>query len=189
MSYRLEYRYAGLLIPGASLHDGVDRYAICIEGGDNNVWEHDNKRRARSWDCSLLGTREEVMEGACYFASSCEDGNLQPNGKNTTPEAYIARIEKLVDSARNIEIPGSNDPRISLVYRCSVGSENDSLLSSLGVDRVVEKVRWKSDGSEEAVFKFTKDYTNDYRTFFSIYSKIKGEKTAGWLFATCTGPY
>jgi len=47
MSYGILYRAI------AVKHPTEDKYLILSEYGDNNVWEHNNKRRARSWqgDC------------------------------------------------------------------------------------------------------------------------------------------
>ena len=47
MSYGILYRAIAIK------HPLEDKYLILSEYGDNNVWEHNNKRRARSWqgDC------------------------------------------------------------------------------------------------------------------------------------------
>lgn len=186
MSYRILYRSAVIRIPGDQLADGIDRYAICEEMGESNVYE--NNRRCRSWDCTLLGAFEEVLEDSCYFATGCETGDLKLNGKNISPETYINRVENLMKNALENENELASQIRLSLVFKCEPDSKEDILLSKRGVTRKVQKKSFTSDGSLEVVFQFLDGHENDYRTFFECYGLIKGAKTAGWLFTTCYGP-
>lgn len=188
MSYRIEYQFAALRIPGVLLADGIDRFAVCIEGGDNNLYEGSgpHARRSRSWCCSMIGTSDEVMEDACEFASACEGGSLKPLGRDCTPEAYISRIENTLKKASDIRERSWGVPYISLVYQTEPGSAEDTLLSAIGVTRTVVNGRW--DDKPKAEFAFRKDNENDYATFFSVHSKLK-KGPQGWAFAKagCSG--
>lgn len=188
MSYRLEYRYSAIRIPGALVSDGVDRFAICVEGGDNNSYESSggNARRSRSWGVDFLGTKEEILEKSCIYASACESGSLKPMGKDCTAEAYIGRIRKLIDKAKSVEMYNwQTDARISLHYNCEIGGVEDLLLSNLSVERIVERPYLAK--TEMACFKFQKQGANDFRTFFDVYPAIRHE-LAAWKFAECYGP-
>jgi hypothetical protein len=93
MSYRIEYQWASFLERSAR----GDRFVIAIEGGDNNVWT--GGKRARSWSVCMLGSADQVLRQAVYFAGACEGGGLKPGGRNCSPEAYIRRIRRLVEDA------------------------------------------------------------------------------------------
>jgi len=93
MSYRIEYQWAAFLERTAR----GDRFVIAIEGGDNNVWT--GSKRARSWSVCMLGSADQVLRQAVYFAGACEGGSLKPAGRDCSPEAYIRRIRRLVAGA------------------------------------------------------------------------------------------
>ena len=99
MSYRIEYQWACLAITREQSADLTQpRFAIAIEGGDNNcyVHEHGRSRRARDWGIGMIGTADQVVRQATRFAASCEGGMLKPQGRDCSPEAYIARIRRLL---------------------------------------------------------------------------------------------
>lgn len=188
MSYRIEYRYSALKIPGALVSDGVDRFAVCIEGGDNNCFESGagNARRSRSWGVDFIGTKEEILERSCVFAASCESGMLKPMGRVCTAESYIGRIRKLIDNAKDIDDYNWQDCRISLRYFCEIGSADDLFLSSLPLVRH-EQNSFTCDSKNSACFKFREKDRNDYKTFFDVYPIIHHDQAA-WKFAECSGP-
>lgn len=91
MSYRIEYQWASFLERSVR----GDRFVVAIEGGDNNVWT--GSRRARSWSVCMLGSADQVLRQAVYFAGACEGGGLKPGGRDCSPEAYIRRIRRLIE--------------------------------------------------------------------------------------------
>lgn len=188
MSYGIEYRYAALYICGERIPDGIDRYAICVEAGDSNVYDGSggSARRSRKWQCSLLGTREEILEDACSFAGACEGGGLKPFGRDCTPESYLTRIETLLSKAVSVDVHSAESPRISLRYETEIDSEEDQYLAKIGVARKIEKQRYSN--SEIAHYSFSKDNRNDYGLFFMHYRTLNKDRSFGWHFATCSGP-
>lgn len=187
MSYRLEYQYVGLRIAGSDLNDGIDRYAICVEGGDNNAYTGSgrNARRARSWQVQFLGTQEQILERACSYAAGCEDGQIKPLGKYSSCEAYLARIRTLMENAGLVDDAYSRGIYLSLEYTCDIGSYDDQMLSATPIIRSEEKA-WYSNKTM-AKFSFKNDGCNDFRTFFDVFNKLYRDRS-GWHFATCSGP-
>lgn len=187
MSYRIEYRFKASRIPSTVFADGVPRFFVCIEGGDNNCYESNgrNARRARSWSVCMLGTKEDILERTCYFAVRCESEGLQINGRPCTAEQYIKRIRKLVDEADN---PAADYAvGMTLSYQCSPGSEQDILLTAAGVKRAEGKNQWTDQPA--ACFKFdTAEGEPDYKLFFETVSLL-GPKQAAWGLAKCDTLY
>ena len=99
MSYRIEYQWACWRLPAGPRPGSVTRFVVAIEGGDNNLCDAVTGKRARSWDVCMLGSREQVLRQAVDFAGACEGGSLKPGSRDCTPEAYIRRIRRLVESA------------------------------------------------------------------------------------------
>lgn len=178
MSRHIEYRYLAVRIPGKDLADGMDRFFICIECGDNNEYESlsRNARRARKWSVKMLGTLDDILEQACYFAVSCESDGMRPLNRCCTAEAYIRRIRSLVDCARVTDAAIYATP-ISLGYECGVGSNDDALLEGRGVSRMV-------DNNVRYCF-MNADGTTDYRTFFEVYPLLDRKDQPAWGFAKC----
>lgn len=139
MSYRIEYQWAVFVeraLPGCT--DGVPRFVVCIEGGDNNLYDSCTGKRSRSWDVSMLGTKEQVLKRAVYFAGSCEGGMLKPNGRDMTPEGYVAKIRRLIDSAL------VSTPDLGIAYwfpeiRLGVGDPAIAFLQARGMRFAMEK--------------------------------------------------
>jgi hypothetical protein len=107
MSYRIEYQWVAY----RETVNGGDRFVVAIEGGDNNVWT--GSKRARSWSACMLGTADQVLRQAVYFAGACEGGSLKPAGRDCTPEAYIRRIRRLIAGASPCA-PGRWYPAVEL---------------------------------------------------------------------------
>lgn len=91
MSYRIEYQYATLRFEHP---DGRERYIVAVEGGYNNLYEHNSSRRVRDWGVGMLGTEHQVIAQAVRFGAGCERGELRPGNRDCTPQAYIRRIRK-----------------------------------------------------------------------------------------------
>jgi hypothetical protein len=97
MSYRIEYQWAVFRVPEA-VDLAAPRLIVAIEGGDNNVREARSGKRARSWDVCMIGTTSQVLKQAVCFAGACEGGSLKPAGRDASPESYIRRIRRLVET-------------------------------------------------------------------------------------------
>jgi len=100
MSYRIEYQWACFVIDEGMVEGLAEpRFAIAIEGGDNNLTEvgrDGRERRVRTWEIGMIGTHRQVLRQATRFASACEGAMLRPRGRCCTPEAYIRRIRGLM---------------------------------------------------------------------------------------------
>ena len=97
MSYRIEYQWACWKLTAGPDTGGVDRFVVAIEGGDNNLRDAVTGKRARSWEVCMLGSAEQVLKQAVYFAGACEGGSLKPGSRDCSPEAYIRRIRRLIE--------------------------------------------------------------------------------------------
>ncbi|WP_406625359.1 hypothetical protein [Acidovorax sp. SDU_ACID1] len=112
MSYRIEYQWVAFRVAGLPLGLSEDRFIVAVEGGDNNLYEANSGRRARSWEACMAGTRAQVMKQAVYFAGTCEGGDLKPHGRDCTPESYIRRIRRLLDDTKDTAREGRWSPRL-----------------------------------------------------------------------------
>jgi len=174
MSYRLEYQWAAFHIPVRSLGFGADRYIVAIEGGDNNVRHARTGKRARSWDACMIGTAEQVLKQAVYFAGACEGGSLQPHGRCCTPEAYIRRIRRLINNPAGMRNGWwSAKPRVGAAHAIA----DDAGL--LGFEATIER-RY---GQEETAIAFAQER---HPEFFALVDKYCGELPA-WCFAEVGG--
>jgi hypothetical protein len=99
MSYRIEYQWASWRLTAGPDTGGVDRFVVAIEGGDNNLRDAVTGKRARSWEVCMLGSAEQVLKQAVYFAGACEGGSLKPGSRDCSPEAYIRRIRRLIEDS------------------------------------------------------------------------------------------
>lgn len=97
MSYRIEYQWTSWKLTAGPDTGGVDRFVVAIEGGDNNLRDAVTGKRARSWEVCMLGSAEQVLKQAVYFAGACEGGSLKPGSRDCSPEAYIRRIRRLIE--------------------------------------------------------------------------------------------
>lgn len=187
MSYHLEYRYLVSRVPAEELADGIDRFFVCIEAGDSNCYDHSGPRarRSRSWRVGMLGTLEDIMEQACYYAVGCEEG-LRVQGKTMTAESYIKKIRNLVEAAI---ASGSSvhATAITLKHHCPPGSPDEIMLSSKGISKTEGKTAYTN--TAESRFSFAKpDGTADFATFFEVYPQINQNRSAS-AFAACPSLY
>lgn len=97
MSYRIEYQWASWKLSASPEGGGIDRFVVAIEGGDNNLRDAVTGKRVRSWDVCMIGSTEQVLRQAVYFAGACEGGSLKPGSRDCSPEAYIRRIRRLIE--------------------------------------------------------------------------------------------
>lgn len=99
MSYSILYRSMFV-----KMSDG--KYIPMIESGDNNVWECDNRRRARSWyqaDFIAKGrvclTAEEIMAGVEDFINSVKQSNMaRPKPEYDGGDGTTYYTEKEIES-------------------------------------------------------------------------------------------
>lgn len=182
MSYRIEYRYKSYKLPGSELQDGIDRYFILVEGGDNNLYEGRSSRRVRSWSVDFIGTHDQIMQIACKFAASAEDGGLKPAGRWISAESYIKKIRTLLKNAEEVNSEVFyTSTRIQLEYKCAIGSEMDNLLTTKQVERE-EKKMWYSEETL-AMFSFRDCHKRPaFNLFFEVYDSIF-KAQGGWNFA------
>lgn len=183
MSHHIEYRITAKHVPACENVDGVERFIVCIEGGDNNCGSGTGRdfRPEKNWRVMMMGTIDDVMEQACYYAVECDGGMVRPQGKVCTPEAYIKRVRRVCDNARRGPLQA---PDIKFRYDCEPGSEHDLLLTATDATRTIGKRLYAT--SEGACFAFTlPDGTPDYRTFFGAYPTI-GHKRMACDLATCS---
>lgn len=187
MSHHIYYRFLASRVPGAALTDGIDRFFICIQGGDSNCYDHSGPtaRRSRNWRVKMLGTLEDILEQACYYAVECETGDLKIQGKACTPESYIKKIRNLVEKASTLDASIYAAP-VALAYNCQPGDPDEILLSSKGVPKTDGKTYYET--GPEACFKFLNpDGTPDFRTFFEVYPHLTRNPWA-WAFQCVTCP-
>lgn len=103
MSHWIEYQAASFVIPAGMRGLRATRYVIAMEGGSNNLTErlrNGRERAVRDWYIAMIGSADQVLRQAVKVAGDCEGMSLRLNGRRTTPEAYIRRVRRLLDSAR-----------------------------------------------------------------------------------------
>jgi hypothetical protein len=174
MSYRLEYQWGAFHIPADALGLAQDRFIVAIEGGDNNVRETKTGRRVRSWDACMIGTAEQVLKQAVYYAGACEGGSLQPYGRCCTPEAYIRRIRRLIDGPTYLQ-NGWWSAQLSVNAVHAIVAD----VRRLGLELRIER----SYGEERAIVPFPQER---HPEFFWLVDRYIGELPA-WRFAEVSG--
>lgn len=104
MSHWIEYQAASFMIPAGMRGLRATRYVIAMEGGSNNLTERSRsgrERAVRDWYIAMIGSADQVLRQAVKVAGDCEGMSLHLCGRRTTPEAYIRRVRRLLDSARD----------------------------------------------------------------------------------------
>lgn len=184
MSYRIEYDFKVSRVPASLFADGLPRFFVCIEGGDNNCYDS-NGRRARSWSVCMMGTKDDILEQSCYFAVACEGDGLKVNGRSTTAEQYIRKIRKLVEKA---DAPSHDYAQhFKLQYKCPPDSEEDKMFTAAGISRSDGTSEWS--GHPVAHFRFENENGNpDYKLFFDTIPLL-GPNHASWDLAKCHSLY
>ena len=99
MSYTIEYSAEVYKVPAEWGRSSENSYILIITQGDNNVYEGDNRRRARETDIVSYGWEYSIIQKVCIRAGSCEGGSLVINGKSITPEGYIKRFRNKIQNA------------------------------------------------------------------------------------------
>lgn len=174
MSYRLEYQWGAFHVPADALGLAADRFIVAIEGGDNNVRETKTGKRARSWNACMIGTAEQVLKQAVYYAGACEGGSLQPYGRCCSPEAYIRRIRRLIDGPAYLQ-HGWWSAQLSVPTAHAIIAD----VRRLGLEPVVAQ-RY---GQGRASVAFPKER---HRDFFRLVDRYIGDLPA-WCFAEVNG--
>jgi hypothetical protein len=174
MSYRLEYQWGAFHVSAASLGLDRDRFIVAIEGGDNNVRQTKTGKRVRSWDACMIGTAEQVLKQAVYYAGACEGGSLQPYGRCCTPEAYIRRIRHLIEGPAYLQ-----SGWWSAELRVSVTHAIVAYVRALGLEPRGERCY----GEERVIVAFPQER---HRDFFRLVDQYVGDLPA-WRFAEVFG--
>lgn len=104
MSCRIEYQWACFAITWELCPQlNEPRFVVAVEGGCSNLFEAQastgRPRRVRGWGIGMIGTHRQVLRYATHVAAACEGGSLKPGGRACTPEAYIARVRRLMAHA------------------------------------------------------------------------------------------
>ncbi len=174
MSYRLEYQWGAFHIPSAMSGLNTDRFVVAIEGGDNNVRHAKTGKRTRSWCAGMIGTAEQVLKQAVYYAGACEGGGLQPRGRWCTPEAYIRRIRRLIDGPTYLQ-----HGWWTAELRIDSSHVAVAEVKHLGLEPRIEQ-RY---GREQAIVPFPQER---YTDFFQLIDKY-GDDLPAWCFAEVHG--
>ena len=122
----------------------------------------------------MIGTKEQVLKQAVYFAGACEGGGLQPYGRHCTPEAYIRRIRRLVEEPSYLQHGWwSAELRVDAMH--AVVDD----VRKLGIEPEIRQ----RHGQEQAVVSFPCDA---YADFFRLIDKY-GTELPTWCFAEVGG--
>ena len=90
MSYEISYRREALRLTSAQAGHYDDVFFLMEEVGSNNCWEIGNRRRARSWQCTVAGSKHDCLAEITRCAAACCGGGLVLYGRRRTePESYI----------------------------------------------------------------------------------------------------
>lgn len=174
MSHRIEYQWGVFHVPAAVFGLSADRFVVAIEGGDNNVFQPRTGKRARSWEASMIGTADQVLRQAVYFAGGCEGGGLQPGGRWCKPEAYIRRIRRLIEAGDALQ-----SGCWSAVLRVWPEHPAVTELRQIGLEPSVEAYC----GKQRAIVNFRPE---QYPQFFGLVDKY-GDELPAWYFAKVFG--
>lgn len=194
MSHRIEYDFRAWRIPAADAGMQDDQYLVVVLGGDNNVYSQCGAR-SRKWSAMCLGSYKDVIRRACYFATSCEGGMLKMYGRrDIAPEAYVAKIRKLIDAAPPLDYCGS-DGCFSLNFKLEGTKEAMAALAASHKDvhdalyqhaEPTEEKRWY-ESVERLRWKFTRA-GNDLRLFFRLPPAFMQSDSAAWTVVEVSGP-
>jgi len=100
MSYTIEYK--GEVYKDAQTGMSEPSYLLIQTIGDNNVYELNNRRRARSTYITGYGWNYNIIAQICKYAGACEGGGLQPMNKSMTPENYLKKYRNKIKNAPSI---------------------------------------------------------------------------------------
>ena len=167
MSYGILYRTIAIK------HPTDDKYLILSEYGDNNVWEHNNKRRARSWggDCIAGSQRGNFctpaeLEAALRtidFSSGC----YAVYGGRRDFGAHWAVYKRAIKNAVQFD----QLPIFGLYFSQWAGNERRSFRTINDLETLVsEQNRLENEGHSYYLNCYVSDW--DYE---KIYPKVKRE--------------
>lgn len=101
-------------------------YIFTVLHGDNNVWECNNRRRARNWSCWCFNQSEEDIVN--YFKSWCGkkyQEHFQLNGKWVNDERLMRWVKNNLKKAKTIDEILEVSPYS--IPECSITVYNNSL--------------------------------------------------------------
>jgi hypothetical protein len=100
MSYDISYRRRVFKMTAAQAGHYDDVFFLLEEAGSNNLYECDNRRRVRRWECLATGAYWQCLSAVTICAAACCGGSLCLNGRrDTTPESYIRAWRKALAAA------------------------------------------------------------------------------------------
>ena len=104
MSYTIEYNRKCLVLEAGAVVGNWRSafgatYFLFIQQGDNNV-----RPRPRTWELVDAGSHEKVLNHVRRRAEACAGGDLQTPSGHITPESYIARHTRALDSAEALTL-------------------------------------------------------------------------------------
>lgn len=168
MSYTIEYQHACFAVPSGQYGIVEPRFVVACECGSSNCYDHRN-RRTRDWTVLFVGTHSAVLKQAVRSAADCEGGMLKSHKGRYSPEAYIARIRRLIDSPPSAV--GAWTPRLRVPETSPLAAE---LLKTFDVNAQLRS------GSVEACFAQSR-----LGEYFALIERFPLE--AGWHLATVAG--
>lgn len=178
MSYEIIYQYKCFVESQPEIHGGELKFVLAVEAGSNNCYDHGN-HRSRSWQVMALGNHDEVLRQILRWASSCEGGMLKPGNKDSTPEAFIKKVRKLLAEAARHGQAGVDGGWWTPSARVDDDQGGAAALArSLGAD-LMEDV-WYGQKRVRASFQ-------DNLSGFWDFVRAMHRRQYGWQLATVSG--
>lgn len=175
MSSTIIYHQLAGTIPAAHLGANEDYFLVMAQVGESNCYESQTGRRARSWAATGFGTYEQVFTEEIGIASDLEGGMVRwkSMGTSTSPEAYIARVRRMLAMARSVNLS------IEGFALCRGEMVCPSFL--------VKKPKDTPDAREEEM-GFSLQDADQMKAFFEIYQDQGHRKMRPYSFVKVHGP-
>jgi hypothetical protein len=107
VSYDISYRRQAFVLQAKQAGTYENLFFLLEEARSNNCYEHNNRRRSRSWSCLAAGADWECLAEVTRCAASCCGGSLVIEGRRRTePETYIRVWRKVIAAAAPLEDAG-----------------------------------------------------------------------------------
>lgn len=106
MSSTCIYKEFAIRIPAEEAGQPDDQFILISLVGSSNSYDWSG-RRSRRWTISGMGSREDIVAYAIYYAGGFERsgtcfGNFGKSGA-ITPDAYIAKVRRMMDRALELD--------------------------------------------------------------------------------------
>lgn len=102
MSHEIIYQYRMFSVQPQAAGTPDRRFIWAVEMGSNNLIRHSDNKPARNWTVLGVGSHDEVLRQAVSLSGGCEGGSIKPRGKDTTPEAFIGKVRRLLRDASQV---------------------------------------------------------------------------------------